>query len=32
MYRYDAYDKAMLTDRSNEFRNQVARRLAGEIT
>jgi len=32
MYRYDAYDKAMLTDRSNEFRHQVARRLAGEIT
>jgi sulfite reductase (NADPH) hemoprotein beta-component len=32
MYRYDAYDKAMLTDRSNEFRHQVARRLAGELT
>ena len=32
MYRYDTYDKAMLTDRSNEFRHQVARRLAGEIT
>ena len=32
MYRYDAFDKDMLTDRSNEFRHQVARRLAGEIT
>jgi sulfite reductase (NADPH) hemoprotein beta-component len=32
MYLYDAYDKEMLTDRSNEFRHQVARRLAGEIT
>jgi sulfite reductase (NADPH) hemoprotein beta-component len=32
MYRYDAYDKAVLTDRSNEFRHQVARRLGGEIT
>ena len=32
MYLYDPLDKAMLTDRSNEFRHQVARRLAGEIT
>ena len=32
MYRYDALDKAFLTDRANEFRHQVARRLAGEIT
>jgi sulfite reductase (NADPH) hemoprotein beta-component len=32
MYRYDALDKEMLTDRSNEFRHQVARRIAGEIT
>jgi sulfite reductase (NADPH) hemoprotein beta-component len=32
MYRYDAIDKAFLTDRSNEFRHQVARRLAGELT
>ena len=32
MYLYDSLDKAMLTDRSNEFRHQVARRLAGEIT
>jgi sulfite reductase (NADPH) hemoprotein beta-component len=32
MYLYDTLDKEMLTDRSNEFRHQVARRLAGEIT
>jgi sulfite reductase (NADPH) hemoprotein beta-component len=32
MYRYDAFDKQMLTDRSNEFRHQAARRLTGEIT
>jgi sulfite reductase (NADPH) hemoprotein beta-component len=32
MYLYDALDKQMLTDRSNEFRHQVARRLSGEIT
>jgi sulfite reductase (NADPH) hemoprotein beta-component len=32
MYRYDGFDKAMVTDRANEFRHQVARRLAGEIT
>ena len=32
MYRYDALDKQMLTDRSNEFRHQAVRRLAGEIT
>ena len=32
MYRYDAIDRAMLADRSAEFRQQVARRLAGEIT
>jgi sulfite reductase (NADPH) hemoprotein beta-component len=32
MYLYDAIDKEMLTDRSNEFRHQVARRLSGEIT
>ncbi|MGC1303671.1 MAG: nitrite/sulfite reductase [Caulobacteraceae bacterium] len=32
MYRYDAIDKSILTDRSNEFRHQTARRLAGEIT
>ena len=32
MYRYDAIDKEMLADRAGEFRHQVARRLAGEIT
>ena len=32
MYRYDAIDKEVLADRSNEFRNQVVRRLAGELT
>jgi sulfite reductase (NADPH) hemoprotein beta-component len=32
MYRYDDIDQAMLVDRANEFRGQVARRLAGEIT
>ena len=32
MYRYDAIDKDMLADRAAEFRGQVARRLAGEIT
>ncbi|MDB5455962.1 MAG: sulfite reductase [Caulobacter sp.] len=32
MYRYDALDREFLTDRSNEFRHQVARRLSGELT
>jgi sulfite reductase (NADPH) hemoprotein beta-component len=32
MYRYDTIDKDMLADRTAEFRGQVARRLAGEIT
>ncbi|WP_411287250.1 nitrite/sulfite reductase, partial [Phenylobacterium sp.] len=32
MYRYDTLDKDMLADRAAEFRGQVARRLAGEIT
>src|SRR6195952_3442263 len=32
MYLYDAIDKEFLADRSNEFRGQVGRRLAGEIT
>uniref|UniRef100_B0T3T0 Nitrite/sulfite reductase hemoprotein beta-component ferrodoxin domain protein n=1 Tax=Caulobacter sp. (strain K31) TaxID=366602 RepID=B0T3T0_CAUSK len=32
MYLYDAIDREFLTDRSNEFRHQVARRLAGELT
>jgi sulfite reductase (NADPH) hemoprotein beta-component len=32
MYRYDALDKEMLADRTREFREQVRRRLAGELT
>jgi sulfite reductase (NADPH) hemoprotein beta-component len=32
MYQYDVIDKEMLADRSAEFRGQVARRLAGEMT
>ena len=32
MYQYDVIDKEFLQDRSNEFRGQVARRLAGDIT
>ena len=32
MYRYDSLDRAVVEDRAAEFRDQVARRLAGEIT
>ena len=32
MYRYDAIDEEMLADRAAEFREQCARRLAGELT
>ncbi|HEX6865748.1 MAG TPA: nitrite/sulfite reductase, partial [Caulobacteraceae bacterium] len=32
MYRYDAIDREMVTDRANEFREQVKRRLSGELT
>jgi Sulfite reductase, beta subunit (hemoprotein) len=32
MYRYDTIDKEMLADRAAEFREQVARRLSGELT
>jgi sulfite reductase (NADPH) hemoprotein beta-component len=32
MYRYDRLDKEFLADRAAEFRHQVARRLAGELT
>ncbi|MDD3837626.1 MAG: nitrite/sulfite reductase [Phenylobacterium sp.] len=32
MYRYDTIDKEFVADRANEFREQVGRRLAGEIT
>ena len=31
MYRYDAIDKAFLTDRTREFRLQCERRIAGEL-
>jgi sulfite reductase (NADPH) hemoprotein beta-component len=32
MYRYDTIDKEFVADRAAEFREQVSRRLAGEIT
>lgn len=32
MYRYDQYDQAIVDARVDEFRDQVKRRLAGEIT
>jgi sulfite reductase (NADPH) hemoprotein beta-component len=32
MYRYDAVDRAVLADRAAEFRDQVRRRLSGELT
>ncbi len=32
MYRYDAYDRAIVKERAEQFRGQVQRRLAGEIT
>jgi len=32
MYQYDLIDKEFLADRAAEFRGQVARRLAGELT
>ena len=32
MYRYDPIDEAMLADRAAEFREQCARRLAGDLT
>src|SRR5258706_6060523 len=32
MYRYDSIDREFLADRSAEFRGQVERRLAGELT
>ncbi|HEY9218539.1 MAG TPA: nitrite/sulfite reductase [Phenylobacterium sp.] len=32
MYRYDVIDREFVADRANEFREQVGRRLAGEIT
>ncbi len=32
MYQYDDYDRRIITDRAQQFRGQVARRLSGEIT
>ena len=32
MYKYDTYDQAMVDARVDEFRDQVARRLAGDMT
>ena len=32
MYKYDEYDQAIVDARVDEFRDQVARRLAGQIT
>src|SRR6185312_16401757 len=32
MYRYDAIDKEMVADRTREFREQVQRRLSGELS
>ncbi|HEY1736486.1 MAG TPA: nitrite/sulfite reductase [Methylovirgula sp.] len=32
MYRYDEFDAAFVTDRVNQFADQVARRLSGELT
>ena len=32
MYRYDTYDQAIVDTRVAEFRDQVARRIAGEMT
>ena len=32
MYRYDTYDQAMVDARVDEFRDQVTRRLAGQLT
>src|SRR3954453_17796827 len=32
MYVYDAFDRALLAQRGEDFRDQVARRLSGELT
>jgi len=32
MYRYDEFDHAMVKDRVEQFRGQIARRMAGEMT
>jgi sulfite reductase (NADPH) hemoprotein beta-component len=32
MYKYDQYDQSLVDARVEEFRDQVKRRLAGQIT
>ena len=32
MYKYDTYDQAMVDARVAEFRDQTARRMAGDLT
>ncbi len=32
MYVYDAFDRTLVAERVAEFRDQVARRLSGELT
>ena len=32
MYRYDEFDAAFVADHLNQFSDQVARRLSGELT
>ena len=32
MYRYDAFDRSFVAERASQFRGQVERRLAGELT
>jgi sulfite reductase (NADPH) hemoprotein beta-component len=32
MYRYDEYDQGIVDARVDEFRDQVARRLSGQLT
>jgi sulfite reductase (NADPH) hemoprotein beta-component len=32
MYRYDSYDHALVRERADDFRDQVRRRLAGELS
>ena len=32
MYRYDDFDQSFVIERANQFRDQVARRIAGELT
>src|SRR3990167_118304 len=32
MYRYDALDRTLVEERARQFRDQVARRLAGELS